>query len=209
MLLEAVDAGPRVTLDHKRTPDQDVAVGRRLDDEIAFWHLAAVTRREEQVLAALAPIRPSVTEIADVTEPEVVDHPQGVRRALHHDRTVVQVEPGHGVHALAIRCEEQRACIHQGFEYAHGAVVQPHAVQTAADGHHGCTGDVVEEGLDATHEVEVVVQCGNGLLVRYTVAEVQCAKTGFDLVRGGDLRGDRCRHLRWCGIGVKYAECGD
>ena len=92
------------------------AVGRRLDDEVTLGHLARVTRRQEQILAALALVRP---ERADIHEPalqRIHRRPEHFRRRFHDGRAVrLQIEKAHAIHRLGVRREHQRLGVHERF----------------------------------------------------------------------------------------------
>jgi hypothetical protein len=47
----------------------------------------------------------------------------------------------------------------------------------------GCRRDEVQENLDTTHEVEIVVGLLHGRRIRHAVEEFQCAYHGLDRIR--------------------------
>jgi hypothetical protein len=59
--------------------------------------------RDEQVLAALALVRPGDAHVRDVPLPQVIDEGQRVRRGLHDRRAIcLQIQEGGAVGRLGI-----------------------------------------------------------------------------------------------------------
>ena len=92
-LRQRVDAGPGDVVDAAEgAHDQPVREGRGAQDGVAVGLRAVVARREQHVPATGTPVGSGEAEVADVAEPEVVDDAQGVRRVLHDEGPVVEVE---------------------------------------------------------------------------------------------------------------------
>ena len=177
-----------------RRPTMLPNVARLVDVIAGARERAVVAGRQEQEAAALAFIGPGVADVGDVVEPEVVDQAQHVGRALHHDRAVLQVEPGERVDALGVGGEEQRSRIHQRLEDRHRLVVRAEAPQALAlrglrrGGHRG------QHRLHAALEVEVVVQLVDGRLVGEAVEERQRPQPRLEAIGDRDRLRDVGRH---------------
>ena len=126
-----------------------------------------------------------------MAEEEVVEDAQGVGRALHHHRPVLQVQPGHRVDALGVGGQEQRPGVHQVFEDADRAVDGADFTEALAHGVQRRDRQAVEKGAHAALEIEVVVDHIDGLGARIAVEEGQRPQAGLDALGGQDRQRDR------------------
>jgi hypothetical protein len=167
---------------------------------VALGHLAIVAGRQDQELPALSPVRTGVAQVGHVTEPEVVEDAEGVRRALHHHRPVLQIEPGHSVDTLGVGCQEQCSRIHQALEDTDRAVDTSHLAQALTHRVERGDGQAVKKRTHAALEIEIVVNRVDGFRARIAVKEREGPQAGLDAVwcQDGLRRGlvlDR-RHFR-------------
>ena len=181
----------RVAVLEEAAPDQPVAEGARGEGVVALGHLALVARRQDQELAALPPVGAGVAQVGHVAEEEIVEDAQGVGRALHHHRPVLQVQPGHRVDALGVGGQEQRPGVHQVFEDADRAVDGADFTEALAHGVQRGDRQAVEKGAHAALEIEVVVHRLDSLGARKSVEKRQRPQAGLDALGGQDRGRDR------------------
>ena len=94
----------------QRADDDPVRVRRRPEHEVALGHLPVMVGRQEQVLAALAPVGAGVAEIRDIPLPQIVDEAQRVRRRLDHGRSVrLEVQERRAVRRLGVGGQDHRS----------------------------------------------------------------------------------------------------
>ena len=121
-LLHQVHARLRVAVDQEAAPGDPVAERRRAHDDVALRHLALVAGRQQQVLPALALVRPGDADIDDPAVPHVVYGAEHLRRHLDDQRAVAEIEPRPAVDGVVIGGEEDRPRVHQLLEDRHGGV---------------------------------------------------------------------------------------
>ena len=166
--------------------EEPVDVGGRLEHEVAVGHVAGVTRRQNEILAALAPVRAGDAEVTDIAHPCIVQHAEHAGWHFHHGRPVgLQVEMTDGVHRGGVSGQVQRVRVEQLL--GHGNLVglaQTNRRIAGNDAVDGQRADVVEEHFDGPHAVEVVVDRVDGGVGRHAVEELQLADGRLDLVWG-------------------------
>ena len=165
--------------------DVEAAVGQRL----------VIAGPHQQVLAALAAIRPGQAEVGHPAEPHVVDRSQDRARRRHHrnvdhHRPVREIDERPEVDRVRVRRQEQRRRIHQLGEDQDLVVLDPDAEEPTPDRDQRRPPDAVQVRLDAAHEIEVVVQPLRRLRRRRPVAELKRPEPALHRVR----RRDRGRH---------------
>ena len=100
---------PRVVVDHERPAQHAHACRARVRDvEAAVGQRAVIARSDDQVPAALAPVRARQAEVGDPPEPHVVDRAQDPRRRaerrhVDHHRPGGQVDEAEEVDRVAVR----------------------------------------------------------------------------------------------------------
>ncbi|MNF67592.1 hypothetical protein D3C84_494100 [compost metagenome] len=169
--LETLDRRFRVTLHHKPTAGEPVVERARFEYVVTLRHFPLIVRRKQQVLAALALVRPGVTEVSDVAVPEVIDEAECIRWTFDHDRPVLQIDPSRCVDTFAIARQEQRSGVHQCLGDEQRSVVWTERTDGSAHCHLRGGRNRRDERLYAALEVEVVVDLLHGRLIRETVGE--------------------------------------
>jgi hypothetical protein len=162
-------AGDRLEAAHHHP----VPVGARPKDEVTLGHVAVVSRRQEEVLAALAAVEAGIAEVRHVTHEAVVDDAQDLRRHLDDGGArLLQVDAGARVHALGVvgqadvlRPAFTRLGVHDHATGLADAVVARVHVQ---HGLHRHRGNEVEIGLRGALHIELVVQLLDCLRRRIT-----------------------------------------
>jgi hypothetical protein len=146
---------------------------------VALGHIAFITGRQDQELAALALVGAGVAKVGNVMKPVIVDDAEDVRRRLDHHGLVAQFKPHRHVDAHRVRRQPQRLRIHQVFEHQDGRIRRPEAEHPLTHTGHGRDLDAAQIGLHAALEVQVVIDLPSGFLVGHAVEEVQGADTGL------------------------------
>ena len=90
------------------THHQPVRVRRAAEREVPLGLLPLIPGRQGDVLPAGASVRAGNPEVGEVTEPEVVNDAQRVRRVLHDDRSAAQIEEHRPIGRLRVRRQEER-----------------------------------------------------------------------------------------------------
>lgn len=162
-------ASPRFLLEAAR--HHPVAPGAGPEDEVAFRHVALVSRRQEEVLPALAAVGTGIAQVRQIEKEAVVDDAQDIRRHLDDCRAgLLQVDAGARVHAFGVvgQAEVLRPAFTRLGVHDHAAgladpvVARVHVEQ----GLHRHRGHEVEIGLRRALQVELVVEFLNGLYGR-------------------------------------------
>lgn len=142
-------------------------MGGRFGHEIPLGDLTLVPRRDNQILAAGAAIRPGCSHVSHKTEPRVVDSAWATtRRDFDHGRAIaVEIQEEGEIDRIRVARQEERFGVKQLIEddrlvgdltseFEHPL---PHRLERGR-------WDAVEENLDGPHKGEVVVEqlCGLG-----------------------------------------------
>ena len=77
-----------------------------MHDHVPIRHFALVPGRQQQVLAALPPVRTDDADVGYISEPEVINHAQRHGGNFDHQRTIMQIDPDPGVGRGGVRREE-------------------------------------------------------------------------------------------------------
>lgn len=172
-------------------PQQPQDVGARPHDQVTAGDLAVVAGRQEQVLAALAPVRPGQADVDDPPLPGIVDHAQHARRAFENKRAVVQVHQHGAVRSVVVAGEDHAARVDQVFPDRHGRVGRTQRQHCLTHRCHFDRGQGQQVRLYRPLEIQVVEHRPGRLVVRDSVEEPQRAQPGADFVRHLDTRRNR------------------
>ena len=181
------------------------------DVKAPLGHRTVITRRDQQVAAALSAVRAGQAEVGDPAEPHVVDDAQAVRGGLQHQRTVGQVEEGDVVDRVGVSGQEQRPGVHQLREKHHVAVPDPCAQEPLPKGVGRHPLNRVHERLDTVQVVQMVAQLRRGLTRRVPVGELQGPDPSLHSRRSRDRGGHgRPGHIIGGHNGLlQISRCGD
>ena len=106
--LDAVGHGGDVSSLDEGAIKYQIAVSRRLDDEIALGRqLAGIAWRNEQILAALALVGTGESHIGHPAEIGVVDRTENARRRFDNHRSILEVQALKHIFRGGLRREEQ------------------------------------------------------------------------------------------------------
>ncbi|MNP23582.1 hypothetical protein D3C76_1162990 [compost metagenome] len=214
---EHLGCGIGFAVHQEAAQDQPVDVTGRPGNEVfltfddsfhtTHWRIEIplIVRWQDQVLTPLAAVRAGGAHVRYEAEVRVVDSPRA-RPWWNLDNgcaVLLEIQEHRQIDRVGVAGQHQRSRIQQ---LVHDEClvrgIHPHAEVTQAQPFNGGGGDTIEEGLHASHEVEVVIQRLDRRRIRHSVEETQCAQSGFDGVRGHDLVGNpvvvtRCLVLRY------------
>ena len=165
-----------------------------MTDEIPLRDVAVVAGRQEKVFAAFALVGTHDAHVGDVTEPEVIDHAQGLFRRLYYERASGLEVQEHGP-VGGLRVGGQEVAPRVGARLGVTNLVwfgQPDAAEPIAHRNQRSAGNGVEEDLDPTQEVKCIVEIGGRGRRRYPINEVEPAEWCFQRPRHAEC----CHRLR-------------
>ena len=147
-----------------------------------------VSRADDEVLAPLTTVGTGDAEVRDPAEPHVVDRAQdprggSERRYVDDHRAVREIDEAQEVDRVAVGGQEHRRRVHEVREQEDVVVLHADRPEALPDRRHGRAREGADEGLDAVHEVEVVVEQGSRRRRRCAVVELEHAKPAVHLVR--------------------------
>ena len=185
IFLDDLDRRLGVVVHEKRPTEQrDRSRGGSADEIAAIRPRPVITGRKQEIFAAEPPIGTGRAEVDHPAEPEIVEQPKHPWRRLDHHRSLGEIDIGDEIHRVGVGGEKQRARIHQAGEDQDPLIVLhpriPDALPRRKDRH---AAEPVEEGGDATLQVELVIDLVGRRLVGHAVAELERADRGLDLIR--------------------------
>ena len=187
-LLHALGSAGEVTPLHERPEEQEERVCPGPRHEVPLGgQVALVAGRDEQIVAALAAIRPGETDVGYPAEIAVVDRPEHARRHLQHHRSLAEVHARETVYGRRVRSEKERASVHQFLGETERLVLpDAYVFQSIAGGANRCRGDAGKESVDAAGEVEMVVDPLHRLRVGCAMVKAQRADARILRIRRGN-----------------------